>query len=176
MKPGFAAFCAAALAAAALAALPADARTTSNRLKSCNEEWKTMKANNSVGDKKYADFRKECLARSAATDSRAAAPNTTTAAPAPSTMQAPPPASQPPAAQAKPPTSARGAAPPSTGAEPVFPTAVAPKFANEKVGLARRHTCLEQYNANKTTGANAGLTWLKPGGGYYSECNKRLKG
>ena len=35
------------------------------------------------------------------------------------------------------------------------------------------HTCLDQYNANK---ANGGLNWIQKGGGYYSECNKRLKG
>ena len=172
MKPGFAALCALALAAAALSALPADART-SNRLKACNAEWNTMKANNTVGDKKYADFRKECLTRPAATQQENAAPETTTAAPAPSTMQPPPPASQPPAAR---PPGARGAATPSTTTEPVFPTAVSPKHANEKPGIARRQTCLEQYRANKATGGNAGLPWIKKGGGFYSECNKRLGG
>ncbi len=35
---------------------------------------------------------------------------------------------------------------------------------------ARMHTCLDQYNANKTTNGNGGK-----GGGYYSECNRRLK-
>jgi len=38
------------------------------------------------------------------------------------------------------------------------------------------HTCLDQYRANKATGGNGGLTWIQKGGGYYSECNKRLKG
>jgi hypothetical protein len=37
------------------------------------------------------------------------------------------------------------------------------------------HTCLDQYNANKTTGGNAGLKWIQSGGGYYSLCNARLK-
>jgi len=38
------------------------------------------------------------------------------------------------------------------------------------------HTCVDQYNANKASNANGGLKWIQKGGGYYSECNKRLKG
>ena len=37
-------------------------------------------------------------------------------------------------------------------------------------------TCLDQYRANKTGNGNGGLKWIQKGGGYYSECNKRLKG
>jgi hypothetical protein len=37
-------------------------------------------------------------------------------------------------------------------------------------------TCLDQYRVNKTNGGNGGLKWIQKGGGYYSECNKRLKG
>ena len=58
----------------------------------------------------------------------------------------------------------------------VFPTAVSPKYTNESVGKARMHTCLDQYKANKATNANGGLKWIEKGGGYYSECNKQLKG
>ena len=58
----------------------------------------------------------------------------------------------------------------------VFPTAVSPKYTNESAGKARMHTCLDQYNANKATNANGGLKWIQKGGGYYSECNKQLKG
>jgi hypothetical protein len=35
---------------------------------------------------------------------------------------------------------------------------------------------LIQYNTNKTGTGNGGLKWIQKGGGYYSECNKRLKG
>jgi hypothetical protein len=38
------------------------------------------------------------------------------------------------------------------------------------------HTCLDQYNANKAGNTNGGLHWIQKGGGYYSQCNKRLKG
>ena len=33
------------------------------------------------------------------------------------------------------------------------------------------HTCLDQYNANKTNNGNGGLVWIQKGGGYYSECS-----
>jgi hypothetical protein len=58
----------------------------------------------------------------------------------------------------------------------VFPTAIAPAYANEKPGKARMKTCDDQYKANKATNANGGLKWIQKGGGYWSECNKRLKG
>lgn len=58
----------------------------------------------------------------------------------------------------------------------VFPRAVSSKYAKEKPSKARMHTCLDQYNANKEKNANGGLNWIQKGGGYYSECNKRLKG
>ena len=56
----------------------------------------------------------------------------------------------------------------------VFPSAVSPKYANESAGKARMHTCLDQYKANKASGGNGALKWVQKGGGYYSECNKRL--
>ena len=58
---------------------------------------------------------------------------------------------------------------------PVFPQAVSPKYARESAGKARMHTCLDQYRANRASNGNAGLRWITKGGGYYSECNKRLK-
>ena len=67
------------------------------------------------------------------------------------------------------------AAAPSAGGA-TFPQAVAPKYSKESAGRARMHTCLDQYNANKATNGNGGLRWIAKGGGYYSECNKRLKG
>ncbi len=93
---------------------------------------------------------------------------------------APPP--NPPAIPAKPPaaqapaSTAPAARAPAAGA--IFPTAVAPKYAKEPAGSARQHTCLDQYNANKAAGGagNGGMNWIEKGGGYYSECNKRLKG
>lgn len=59
--------------------------------------------------------------------------------------------------------------------DPVFPKHIAPQYSGELPGKARLRTCLEQYNANKATGANGGLKWIEPGGGYYSACNNVLK-
>ena len=159
MKSGLAALCAAAVCAAvALSAAPAGAQS---RLKTCNDEWNAMKANNTVGDKKYADFRKECLARTAARPSAPATPGASGAAPS--------------AAAPAPKTATKPAAPAAAG-EAVFPTAVSPKYSKESAGRARMHTCLDQYHENKASNANAGLNWIQKGGGYYSECTKRLKG
>jgi hypothetical protein len=58
----------------------------------------------------------------------------------------------------------------------VYPTAIAPKYASESAGKARMHTCVDQYNANKTTNSNGGMKWIEKGGGYYSLCNAKLKG
>ena len=66
------------------------------------------------------------------------------------------------------------AAAPATAA--VFPAAVSPKYASEKASKARMHTCLDQYKTNKVSNGNGGLKWIMKGGGYYSECNIRLKG
>jgi hypothetical protein len=179
MKSGLAAFCAAALAAVALSAAPAGAQTP-NRLTACNAEWKAMKDAGTVGDKKYADFRKECLTRHANPEA-APAPGATTAEPpaSPGTAAAPPPASAPPpSAHAAAPHTASPVAPaaPAAPGQAVFPTAVSPKYASETAGRARWHTCLDQYHANKATGGNGGLNWIQKGGGYWSECTKRLKG
>jgi hypothetical protein len=166
MKSGFAALCAAAICAGiAFSAVPAGAQ---NRLKTCNDEWNAMKANNTVGDKKYADFRKECLAKTAAAPAEAPAATT-------SPTPAAPPAAAKPSAPSKSAAATKPAAPAVAG-EPVFPTAVSPKYSSEKEGAARRKTCLDQYNENKAANGNGGLNWIQKGGGYYSECNKRLKG
>jgi hypothetical protein len=69
-----------------------------------------------------------------------------------------------------------GRDPPRAAVDAVFPSAVSSKYSNESAGKARMHTCLDQYNANKTGNGNGGLKWIEKGGGYYSECNKRLKG
>jgi hypothetical protein len=73
-------------------------------------------------------------------------------------------------------TSAAGSDSAVVAANAVFPTAVDSKYSNEKQGRARRKTCLDQYKANKATNANGGLKWLQKGGGYYSQCVKKLKG
>jgi hypothetical protein len=83
-----------------------------------------------------------------------------------------------------PPTDAKAAVPKGgdtatgtgSGGTATFPSAIAPKYSKESAGKARMQTCLDQYNANKAGDHNGGLKWIQRGGGYYSECNKRLKG
>ena len=58
----------------------------------------------------------------------------------------------------------------------MFPGSVSSKYSSESAGKARMHTCLDQYNANKAGNGNAGLHWIQKGGGYYSQCNAKLKG
>jgi hypothetical protein len=54
---------------------------------------------------------------------------------------------------------------------------VDPKFASEKPHMQRMHTCAAQWQANKAANTTGGMRWnQKGGGGYYSECNKRLRG
>jgi hypothetical protein len=57
----------------------AHAQQQPNRMQACAAEWKTMKAANQTAGKKYRDFQKECLARTAAAPG--AAPATPAAAP-----------------------------------------------------------------------------------------------
>jgi hypothetical protein len=115
----------------------------------CSAKYKEAKANNSLNGMKWNDFRKAQCGSEA------------NAAPA--------------AAPASAPASAPAPAPMATG-RAVFPSAVSPKYSKDSAGKARRETCLDQYHANKDTNGNGGLKWIEKGGGYYSECNKRLKG
>ena len=73
----------------------------------------------------------------------------------------------------KPPANAANA--PASG-KVVFPAAISLKYSSEDAGMARMHTCVDQYIANKETNANGSMKWVQKGGGYYFECNKRFKG
>ncbi len=142
-------------------------------MQECSAKYKAAQAS---GNKlKWNDFRKaECAAGAAATP--AAAPAATTPAPAPS-VAAPKPVETPkPAVAAKPAETPKPAPTPTLSGNAVFPSALSPKYSSETAGKARMHTCLDQYKINKGTNANGGLKWTEKGGGYYSECNKRLKG
>jgi len=138
--------------AALAATAPAQALTTQE----CSAKYQAAKAAGTLNGQKWNDFRKaECGADAAA------APAAAPAAPA-----------APKAAEAKP--AAAPAAPVPVG-NAVFPSAIDPKYAKESAGKARMHTCVDQYNANKASNGNGGLKWIMKGGGYYSECNKKLK-
>jgi hypothetical protein len=143
-------------------AVPGQALT----MQECSAKYKAAQAS---GNKlKWNDFRKaECAADAAATPATAPAPAPAATAPAK-------PAAAPKPATAAKPAEAPAAAPAASG-NAMFPNAVAPKYSTETAGKARMHTCLDQYNANKAANANGGLKWIEKGGGYYSQCNKRLK-
>ncbi|WP_026608275.1 hypothetical protein [Methylocapsa acidiphila] len=128
----------------------------------CSAKYQAAKTAGTLGDQTWQQFYSQCAAEAKGT----AAP--TTAAPA----TAPAPAPTPAAPAANPLKPAAPAAAPSTA---VFPTAISPTYAKELPGKARQKTCLDQYKANKATNSNGGLKWIQKGGGYYSECNKRLK-
>ena len=137
---------------ASLVAFPAAALTQ----KECSEKYQAAKTAGTLGDKSWNDFRKtECAANAA----------TTTTAP-----------EKPAAAKEPTPPAIKSADKPAAPSKAVFPSAVSSKYAKESAGKARMHTCLDQYHANKATNGNGGLKWIVKGGGYYSECNKRLKG
>src|SRR5437763_9840483 len=152
------------LAGAGFAALvatgPAQALTTQE----CSAKYQAAKTAGTLNGQKWNDFRKaQCGADATATPA-AAAP----AAPA-----------APKEAEAKPKKEAAPMAAPAPAApvgNAVFPNAVDPKYAKESAGKGRMHTCVDQYNANKATNGNGGMKWIEKGGGYYSECNKHLKG
>jgi hypothetical protein len=153
---GFAAFAAVA---------PAQALTTQE----CSAKYQAAKTAGTLNGQKWNDFRKaECGADAAAAPAAAPAAAAPAAAPA-----------APKAAEAKPKKkeAAPAAAAPAAPAGPaVYPSAVDPKYSKETAGKARMHTCVDQYNANKAGNGNGGMKWIEKGGGYYSECNKKLKG
>jgi pyruvate/2-oxoglutarate dehydrogenase complex dihydrolipoamide acyltransferase (E2) component len=155
-----------AIAVSGVAALVASAPAQALTSQECSAKYQAAKKDGSLGTTKWNDFRK---AQCGADATPAAAP--TAAAPA-----APPPAAEPKAAAKKEATPAAAPASTMPMGNAVFPNAVDAKYAKETAGKARLHTCVDQYNANKTTNGNGGMKWIEKGGGYYSECNKKLKG
>jgi hypothetical protein len=153
------------LAGLAISVAPAQALT----MKECSAKYKEAQTANTLNGQKWNDFRKANCG-SDATATPAAAPAAAPAGDAKPATQAATPA-KPARTAAKP-----AAAAPAGSSNAVFPSAVDQKYSKETEGKARMHTCLEQYNANKANNGNGDLKWIQKGGGYYSECNKRLKG
>jgi hypothetical protein len=152
--------CAVAVSGFALldAAQPAQALTAQE----CSAKYQAAKTAGTLNGQKWNDFRKaECGTDAAATPA---------VAPAAAPKEAAKPAAK---TAAKPATEAAPAVPSGPA---VFPNAVDPKYSKETEGKARMHTCVDQYNANKASNGNGGMKWIQKGGGYYSECTKKLKG
>ena len=159
-----------AVAMSGFAALAAVSPANALSLSDCSAKYKEAKTAGTLNGMKWNDFRKaQCGTDAAATP--AAAP----AAPPPVAETKPAPAPKPVVATAPATPSAAPAAPVAVG-NAVFPSAVDPKYATLSAGKQRFKTCDDQYKVNKAGNGNGGLKWIMKGGGYYSECNKKLKG
>ena len=159
------------IAATGFAALTISAPAQALTSQECSAKYQAAKSAGTLNGQKWNDYRKaNCGAD--ATAAPAAAP----AAAAPAAPAAPKEAEAKPKKEAAPAPAPAPAAAPAPVGSAVFPSAVDPKYAKESAGKARMHTCDDQYKANKATNANGGLKWIQKGGGYYSECNKKLKG
>jgi hypothetical protein len=147
---------AAPLAAVLFLALPNPASALT--MKECGDKYQAAKKDGSIKGMKWQDFRKAQCGDDDVSPDEAAAAET---APAPMTTAATP----------------ANPVPTAKVGKVAYPKEVSSKYSTESPGKARMHTCLDQYNANKTAnGGTAPMKWIEKGGGYYSLCNKRLKG
>jgi hypothetical protein len=138
-----------ATAAPTPAAAPAPPPTPTSHglsMHECSAKYKEAKAAGTLNGVKWNEFRKAQCGAEATAAPAAVQPTTTTSA-----------------------------APVAIG-NAIFPRVVDPRYSDKSAGKARMETCLDQYRANKANNANGGLKWIQRGGGYYSECVKRLKG
>ena len=141
-------------------------------LKECSDKFSAAKAAGKTGNKNFADFMKsDCGA-----DAKPAAAATPPAAATPAQTRAEKRKAAKAAAAAAPATPAAAATAPAAAGSAVFPSAINGTYKDKKPAKARMATCLDQYRANKATNGNGGLKWIQKGGGYYSECTKKLKG
>ena len=176
-----------ALAFGLVMAAPAEAQLG---LVDCSAKYSAAKDTGKLGNKTFEQFKKtDCgvgakplpaattpAAKPAAAAAPAAAPAAKPAAAAPAATTPAATAAQTRAEKRRAERAAKApvAKGPVTG--PVFPTVVADAYKSKKAGKARLLTCLDQFKTNKATNANGGLRWIQKGGGYYSQCNKKLKG
>jgi hypothetical protein len=124
-------------------------------MKECSAKYQAAQKAGTLNGMKWNDYRKkECGAQAQAT------PAATTTKSAPATTQ----------------SKTKQTASPGNPSAAVYPRIVSPKYSKEKPARARLKTCSDQYNANKAANANGGMKWIQKGGGYWSECNKHLKG
>ncbi|GBQ27695.1 hypothetical protein AA12717_2751 [Gluconacetobacter sacchari DSM 12717] len=134
----------------------------------CYKKFNAERKTGTIKGQTYKDFK---ATQCGTSDAAAATP----AATAPAEQATPSVTTPPPTAPVTPSRNPASIAATAAAGSAVLPTAISPKYASEKPGKARMHTCLDQYNANKATNANGGLVWIKKGGGYYSVCNAHLK-
>ena len=155
-----------AIAMSGLAALAMMSQAQALTPQECSAKYQAAKTAGTLGGQKWNDFRKAQCGADATAAPTAAAP----AAAAPPQSRRKPPRKHP---RRKPRRLRRL---PLRQAPRSIRTLSNSKYSKETAGKARMHTCVDQYNANKATNANGGLKWIQKGGGYYSECTKKLKG
>jgi hypothetical protein len=143
--------------AVALLLVAASSAANAITMKECSAKYKAAQSAGTLQGKTWGEFRKaECGATAAATPTSTPATTAKAAVPKGGDTGT---------------TTGIGSAGTAT-----YPSAVSTKYSKEPAGKARMQTCLDQYNANKAGDHNGGMKWIQKGGGYYSECNKRLKG
>lgn len=146
--------------------------------KECSTKYQAAKQTGTLSGQKWNDFRKaQCSDTASPGAAATTVPNPPAPAPVPTKAASPAPAAIKPA-PAPAPTAAAKPVPapaPMAAGSTAFPRAVDPKYASEAAGKARMHTCLDGYNAAKAAGTLGDLKWIQKGGGYYSQCNARLK-
>lgn len=145
-----------------------------NLMKACGDKWRGVRETESANGVTWPQFLARCRADSAAPRGPAAQLQAqavqeretqaqTTLVPRSS------------ASAAAPRDQRGGSVPARASVEPVFPEAISQRHASERPALARQRTCADQFRANKASEANGGLRWIEQGGGYWSQCNARLK-
>lgn len=142
-------------------------------MKECGAEWQAAKAANQTQGKTWNEFLAGCRLRHQQPANAAT--------PAPPAQAAQPAAAQPtnplqPRVVRPAPAPAPTTAAPVVAGAAVFPGAVDPQYSSLSAGRQRMKTCAMQYQANKTNNGNGGMKWIEKGGGYWSMCNKKLKG
>lgn len=145
-----------------------------NLMKACGDKWRGVREAESANGVTWPQFLARCR-------SDAAAPRAPAAQLQAQAVQEPDRQAQ----TTRVPRSSASAAPPRdqgpgetsarASVEPVFPEAISQRHASERPALARQRTCADQFKANKASEANGGLRWIEQGGGYWSQCNARLK-
>jgi hypothetical protein len=153
------------MAAAALLTWTAIAPAQALTAQECSAKYQAAKAAGTLNGQGWNDFRKaQCGADAAAAPAAAEAKS----------AEAKPKAEAKPEAKSE--AKAKTAEPAAAPAGPAtYPTAIDPQFAKEPAARARLHTCAAQWKVNKAANTTGGLRWIQKGGGYWSECNKRLK-
>jgi hypothetical protein len=157
------------LATATVVALTWNVPAHALSMHECGVKYRAAQTAKTLNGLSWKEFRKaECGADAAAAPS---SPSTRA-----DTATAPAAAPTPDSAKSSKTNRIFNTAPTANATSAVFPTAVSPKYADKSAGKARMLTCLDQYEANKGANTNGGLKWIQKGGGYYSMCNKHLKG